>query len=242
MAENQKHITHVLAESLSVMKLSQGQIAENRKSINQIINNLGNVKNFSIELSQDIQDLDNLVRLYAKFDRSLTYLHEFIGISRDYLQHLMFQLNMLSLGHLSPAVIRPTDSRNLLLELSAQFRVPFDPKEDLCKTLTCSTLINEEKMIVVISVHWGWPRLIRLNRNGTSAGSGQTGSGQTGNGQTGNGQTGNDQIVNRMEMVNPRVDGPDNRDEHVTASAPSKDEMSFSIKQLYPKIGVQRTA
>ena len=72
LAENQKHITHVLSESLSVMKLSQGQITENRKSINQIINNLNNVKNFSLELSQDVRDLDNFVRLYAKFDRSLT--------------------------------------------------------------------------------------------------------------------------------------------------------------------------
>ncbi|CAG2222077.1 unnamed protein product [Mytilus edulis] len=65
LAENQKHITHVLSESLSVMKLSQGQITENRKSINQIINNSNNVKNFSLELSRDVQDLDNFVRLYA---------------------------------------------------------------------------------------------------------------------------------------------------------------------------------
>ncbi|CAG2227373.1 unnamed protein product [Mytilus edulis] len=67
------------------------------------------LENFSLELSQDVQDLDNFVRLYAKFDRSLTDLHELIGIARDYLQHLKLQLNMLSLGHLSPSVIRPTD-------------------------------------------------------------------------------------------------------------------------------------
>ena len=66
---------------------------------------------------------------------------------------------MLSLGHLSPSVIRPTDLRNSLLEvkskLCAQFRLPFEPKEDLWhlyKTLTCTTLINEKKLVVVISI------------------------------------------------------------------------------------------
>ena len=37
----------------------------------------------------------------------LSDLHELE--SPDYLQHLNLQLNMLSLGHLSPSVIRPTD-------------------------------------------------------------------------------------------------------------------------------------
>jgi hypothetical protein len=76
LAENQKHITHVLSESLSAMKLSQGQIAENRKSINQLIEDFNEIQNFSRTLAMDVQDLDNFVRLYAKFDGSLSDLHE----------------------------------------------------------------------------------------------------------------------------------------------------------------------
>jgi len=141
------------------MKLSQGQIAENRKSINQLIENFKEIKNFSRTLAMDVQDLDNFVRLYAKFDRSLSDLHELIGIARDYLQHLKLQLNMLSLGHLSPSVIRPTDLRKLLLDIESKitnkFKFPFDPKNDLWqlyKTLTCATLIKDEKLVVVISI------------------------------------------------------------------------------------------
>ncbi|VDI37071.1 Hypothetical predicted protein [Mytilus galloprovincialis] len=88
------------------------------------------------------------------------------------------------------------------------------------------------------------PGLVCQTGNGNGqTGIGQTDNGQTGSGRTGNGQTGYGQMVDRMEMVmvNPKVDGPDNRNEHVAASAPSKDEMSFSIKQLYPRIGDQRT-
>ena len=95
------------------MKLSQGQIAENRKSINQLIEDFNEIQNFSRTLAMDVQDLDNFVRLYAKFDRSLSDLHELE--SPDYLQlttnSVNLQLNMLSLGHLSPSVIRPTDAK-----------------------------------------------------------------------------------------------------------------------------------
>ena len=52
------------------MKLSQGQIAENRKSINQLIEDFNEIHNFSRTLAMDVQNLDNFVRLYAKFDRS----------------------------------------------------------------------------------------------------------------------------------------------------------------------------
>jgi len=137
------------------MKLSQGQIAENRKSINQLIEDFNEIQNFSRTLAMDVQDLDNFVRLYAKFDRSLiSDLHELE--SPDYVQHLNLQLNMLSLGHLSPSVIRPTDLRkDIESKITNQFKFPFDPKNDLWhlyKTLTCATLIKDERLVVVISI------------------------------------------------------------------------------------------
>ena len=159
LAKNQKHITHVLKESLSVIKVSQGQIKQNRRSINQLINSFGELRNFSIVLSENVQHLDYFVRLYADFDRSLSDIHEMIGIARDYLQHLKLQLNMLSLGHLSPSVIPPGEFRRLLLnvrsKLPSQFRFPIDPERDLWtlyKTLTCTTLIENEKLFVVVSI------------------------------------------------------------------------------------------
>ena len=63
---------------------------------------------------------------------------------------------MLSLGHLSPSVIRPTDLRkDIESKKTNQFKLPFDPKNDLWhlyKTLTSATLIKDERLVVVISI------------------------------------------------------------------------------------------
>jgi hypothetical protein len=66
---------------------------------------------------------------------------------------------MLSLGHLSPTVIRPSELRTLLTEikneLNSKFKLPFDPEVDIWtfyKTVTCTTLLDTEHLTVVMSI------------------------------------------------------------------------------------------
>ena len=66
---------------------------------------------------------------------------------------------MLSLGHLSPSVIAPSELKKLLIgiedKLGAQFKLPFNPRQDIWtfyKTLTCTTVIHDDKLIVVIAI------------------------------------------------------------------------------------------
>lgn len=159
LAENQKKITHVLNESLSIITISQSHISQNRKKINQLIVNIGELKNISRILSSEIGDLDYFFRVYAQFDRTLSSVHELMYLTSDYLQSLKLQLNMLSLGHLSPAVISPSNFRKLLLDVKSKlppkFKFSLDPRTNLWKlyqTLTCATLMESNKLLVVISI------------------------------------------------------------------------------------------
>ena len=75
------------------------------------------------------------------------------------LKQLQIQLNMLSLGHLSPSMISPDEFRQLLKEIQTHLpfflKLPSDPEKDLWdfyNTLTCRTVLDGNHIYVVVSV------------------------------------------------------------------------------------------
>lgn len=107
LAKNQRQLTHVVNESLSVIRLSHEQIIENRKSINSVIESLYEFDNLTRAVAQEVKNTHTSLQLYIKFDRVLSEAHELVGKFREYLQNLKLQLNMLALCHLSSSVISP---------------------------------------------------------------------------------------------------------------------------------------
>ena len=76
-----------------------------------------------------------------------------------YLAHLSSQLDMLSLGHVSPSIITPENLKKLLLEMQTKLpyhlTLPEDPTENLWKyyqSLSCTTILNEDRFLVIVSV------------------------------------------------------------------------------------------
>ena len=83
------------------------------------------------------------------------------------MEHMQLQLSMLSLGHLSPAVLTPGVMKKLLIEIESHlpefFKVPYDPKGKIQKfyqTLPCSTLFDEGRFLVIVSI----PLLDKINK------------------------------------------------------------------------------
>ena len=76
-----------------------------------------------------------------------------------YLQNLRLELNMLSLSRLSPSSITPKSLRRLLVQISAKMpstlKLPEDPRSNIWYyylTLTCTTVLDDHKVIVVINI------------------------------------------------------------------------------------------
>ena len=113
MAQNQQKITHVLQESLSILNVSRIEVAENRKSVNELLNA------FAEDAMNSI--IEGLSRLVTE--------------ARLYIEHLQMQLNMLTLGHLSPSVISPKNLRSLLIGIASKLPpvilLPSDPTTEL---------------------------------------------------------------------------------------------------------------
>lgn len=75
------------------------------------------------------------------------------------IQNLWVQLIMLSLRHLSPGLISPRELKKLLIEIKTKLpgtlQLPADPNKyiwSFYKLLTCSTTIDENNILAVVSV------------------------------------------------------------------------------------------
>ena len=97
--------------------------------------------------------------MYLQMDSMVEEIKQSLQKALIYVEHLQLQLNMLSIGKLSPSIISPLKLRDLLVDIqtriSAPLRLPGDPKADLWhfyKTLTCTTIVEEDEILVVVPV------------------------------------------------------------------------------------------
>ena len=147
---NQEDIVHVVEQSLTVINTSKIEISENRHAINNLITAVHTIDsklvNITRLLRQDIQQVEYFLTQYLHLDLIAQELHQLIQKAATYLEHIInLQLNMLSLGHLSPSVISPTNLLQLLLQIKTKLpsylQLPEDPEKQLWhyyKFLTCT--------------------------------------------------------------------------------------------------------
>ena len=103
--------------------------------------------------------LETLLPMYLQLDGLVEEIKQSLQKALIYVEHLQLQLNMLSIGKLSPGIISPLKLRDLLIDIqiriAAPLRLPGDPKTDLWhfyKMLTCTTIVEEDKILVVVPV------------------------------------------------------------------------------------------
>lgn len=163
LSDNQQEIIHVLEDSISVLNLSRVEISENRQAINNIAKNLvsidAKVYNLTRALKLEIKELEHFLQLYLQLDLVIEELKSTTSKAFAYMAHLQLQLNMLSLGHLSPAIISPKFLRVLITDINAHLPkgldLPIAPKGDIWKyyqSLTCATIIEGGQIIIIVSL------------------------------------------------------------------------------------------
>ena len=110
-------------------------------------------------MESQIVRLEEFVQIYLQLDLIIEQVKRMITNGRMYLEHLSSQLDMLSLGHVSPSIITPENLKKLLLEMQTKLpyhlTLPEDPTENLWKyyqSLSCTTILDEDKFLVIVSV------------------------------------------------------------------------------------------
>ena len=121
LAKNQEEMAHIIDENISVINVTRVEMSENRQAINKIIGSLSlldsKIGNITQALEREVFQVSQFIQLYLQLDSVIQAIRRTIWQTVTYMEHIQLQLNMLSLGHLSPAVITPRGLKKLLIEI-----------------------------------------------------------------------------------------------------------------------------
>lgn len=163
LASNQQEISHVLEKSLSLLNMTRVQVAENRRTINEVIDSVGEIDNelraIRKQLSQAIYELQQFVHIFAKLDLMIEKFKTAIQRSTYYFLQLQVQINALSMQKLTPDTIEPKELRKVLQDIETQlpkaYGLPANPETELWsfyKLLTCNTMMVNNSIIIVVTI------------------------------------------------------------------------------------------
>ena len=163
LAKNQQIISQVLEKGLSILNITHLQVAENRQSINSIIDSLHDVDQeidyITQELGKQIFELEQFVYLFSRLDLAVQGIKTAIQRSLYYFSHLQVQLNALSMQKLSPKTIEHKEMKQVLKDIETRlpnsYGLPSDPDKDLWtfyKLLSCSTLMEDNRIIIIVPI------------------------------------------------------------------------------------------
>lgn len=139
------------------------EMAKYRASFNWLINNLKELKeevgNNLEAVTDELQELCGFVQQYFQLIIITNRVQQTGQSLIILLDHMKAQLDMLSLGHLSPSIVTLGSLKKLLLKLQAELPhhlcLPVDPTEELGKYYTALgyvTLSEDKKLLVLASI------------------------------------------------------------------------------------------
>ena len=163
LGANQQKISHVIEKSITIMNESRENIAENRRRINKIYLGIGKlsaaISTFIAHTNDKHHKILQFLHFYLHLASMINNAQELVlDLSRS-IEDLARQIDILSTGKISPAVISPPQLREALLDieenLPSTLRLPNDPIRDLWsyyRTMTCGSLMLENKIVMIVNI------------------------------------------------------------------------------------------
>ena len=163
LSNNQQNVMHLVEQNLSILNISRIQIAENRQAIMDLVKNLHQLDskiNKAVEmLNKEIFGVKYFLEMYLKLDMFVEELKTMMQRAMFHLETLRMHLNLLSLNHLSPTTVSPSNLRAMLSDIKSHLPItltfPRDHMQDIWsyyKDLSCNAIIDGNKIIIVLSV------------------------------------------------------------------------------------------
>lgn len=156
-------LAQVERDSITILNITRVELADNRRKINELVEGFKEMQvelgNITGELMIRVIKLEDCIRKYLRFLTIIEQLQKKLQALLDSIQNLQAQSDMLALGHLSPNIVEPFALKDHLLEVQAKLphhlRLPANPTAELWyyyKSLGCLTLIEDGKLLIVVSL------------------------------------------------------------------------------------------
>ena len=162
LSKNQAQIVHVLEDTLSVLNVTNVRVRENRHAIRVMTDAIEKLDrrlaNITYVMQHYMNNLNSFLVTYLQVDLMITELHESVEKAMFYIDSVKMGMDQLSLGHLAPSVIRPTELKRILVDI--QGKVPKRltlpaPVEHIWyyyKTLNCVTIIKNKRFVTLVNL------------------------------------------------------------------------------------------
>ena len=163
LATSQERIIHDLDICLSVLNLTAKQVAENRRSIMDLVKVIQKLDSKIRQLQQSFEQkfvrLEQFIHTYLQFQMILDEIRITTQDAVFYLQSLKTELNMFSMHHLSTDTISPHNLKKLLIVIESKLpnnvELPRNPRKDIWyyyKTLACMTYLQSKEIRIVLKI------------------------------------------------------------------------------------------
>ena len=163
LAANQKKISHVVEESLTLLNDTREHVIQNRQAINNVISSVKRlqtqVRNVTQMIQSDIMELRVSSTAYFQINNFMAEIKRSAMAAKFYIDELQLKFGMLSLGHLSTSLIAPKRLQNILADIKGRLpphlQLTHDPIKDIWtfyRYLTCTTVISAEHVLVIVSL------------------------------------------------------------------------------------------
>ena len=160
---NQEKIQHVVNSSLSIINMSHNKIVENRDRINKLNEGLSEIyislNKDTTEINAEINQLKTALSYYLQLNSLVDSAKQLMTETLSFLSNFQSQINVLSTGRISPNIILPSKLLEVLLEIKSKLpedlKLPIRPSKrlwDFYKILTCSTIFENDKVMIMIRV------------------------------------------------------------------------------------------
>lgn len=124
---NQKILAQEAKRSLSILNVTRLEVAKDRRTINWLIRNIQAIDwelgNVTESLSAELRQLGGFLKQSIQLMMVIGKLRQASQSLLISLEHVRAQVDMLSLGHLSPSIVAPAHLRALLIKIQA--RLPY---------------------------------------------------------------------------------------------------------------------
>ena len=166
LSNNQQTVKHVVNESLTLISNTHEKVRENRDKINGIVDKIKIMKDSIKGLAEDANQVTKSIITFLAYYSQLTIIaddmQELATEAMGHIQDLSQQLDMASLGAITPSLVGPLHLREILREISKKLPsnlfIPINPKKHLWEfyqRITCSSAFDKSHILIFLDIPLG---------------------------------------------------------------------------------------
>ena len=163
LSDNQQTIKHLVNQSLTIISSTHDRVKENREKINGIIAQVKAVRDqFDRALlgqNAVTKSIVNFLTRYTQLSMIADNLQELAVESVQHIDELRAQLDMVSMGKLTPSVIGPLHLREVLREIQKKLPnnlfLPVNLKKhiwEFYQQISCSAAFDKQHVLIVLDI------------------------------------------------------------------------------------------